>query len=125
MKNKIIVAVFVVLMMVAIAGLPFVVHASGNHEHTTVNNTTVVIPQTFTQRVYADSSGTALAIATSQLICDAGTKKSQVSVGVGVYDDSEAFSFGGCKSISNFTIRGSVGKEDNEVGYGFGASWKF
>jgi hypothetical protein len=102
--------------------VPYLAKADNPHEHEITN---IIIPQSFTQRVTEQAPGVALAIATSQLICDAGTHKNQVSIGLGSFKDDEAIALGGCKSFDNMTIKGSVGNENGRVGYGLGASFKF
>ena len=116
---KIPVLIMLVLAMLTFAFLPYMVQASGAH-HATPNITNI-----YQSAKKVIQSGTALGLAASQHVCDSGTAKSQVSVGVGSYDGSQALSVGACKSINNTTINGSVGQEDGKTGFGVGFSVKF
>ena len=118
MKWIVAVAVILILMF---ALIPFPSEASGNH-HGVTNNMTIIHQSAIT---VIEQSGVALGLAASQHVCDSGTKKSQVSIGVGSYDGANALSLGACKSINNTTINGSIGQEDGKTGYGLGFSVKF
>jgi hypothetical protein len=119
---KTLIAASILFIILGVAFLPYLVQADNRHEHEITN---IIIPQSFTQRVIEQAPGVALAIATSQLICDAGTRKNQVSIGLGSFEDDEAIALGGCKSFDNVTIKGSIGNEGGHVGYGLGFSAKF
>lgn len=121
-QMKILIAASILFIILGTAFLPYLVKAGENHHG---SHTTIIIPQTFTQRVTEQAPGVALAIATSQLVCDAGTRKNQVSIGLGSFEGDEAIALGGCKSFDNITIKGSVGNENGHVGYGAGFSVKF
>jgi len=112
--------------LLLLALFPISALAGGSHTHeTTVNVTNVYPTQSVSQTVSTKVSGVALGIATSQLVFDAGTSKTQISAGIGSFDDSDALAVGIGKKIDNLMLNGSIGFEDGKKGYGAGVSFKF
>ena len=101
-------------LLILLALFPLLASASSSHHHhseSTVNNTY--------NNVIQDPSGVALGIATSSLICNTGTRKNQLSIGVGSYGDAEAVAIGSCKRLGkDTTLNLSVGAESGNVGLG-------
>jgi len=112
------------LIVILACLLPTLVLGGGghhhNHESTTVTNNTVVTKQ-------VDTSGVALSIAAAQHQFDWGTYKLQGAVGFGGYDNSNAISLGVGKRLGKdrMLLNGSVGIENNKLGYGAGMNWRF
>lgn len=71
--------------------------------------------------------GIATAIANSQHSFNWGTKAWQGSVGTGLYNDSNALSFGMGKRYGRMLFNGSIGSESGSDEYSFGAgiNWQF
>ncbi len=92
--------------------------AWGSRDHTTVNHYT-------NYHNSEKASGTALAIATANHTFYWGVKKTQASIAVGQYDGESAVSIGIGKRFDGLLINGSIGSEDNKVGYGAGFNWHF
>jgi len=109
--------------LLLLALFPVFAYAGGSHH--TVEQTIII--QNTTERVIEKVSqkGVALGIATSQLIFDASTSKTQIAAGVGVFDESDAIAVGLAKKVDNLMLIGSIGWEDGRKGYGAGVSFKF
>ena len=72
-----------------------------------------------------ENKGVALAIAKSQHNFDWSTEKWQGSLGTGSYDGQDAISIGVGKRFSNVLLNGSIGRESDKYGYGFGINMRF
>ena len=118
---KIMAMTVLVLCMIVFSLLPFVAQASGNHHES--NQTIINIAQP--SITINNQSGVALALSANATLCDAGTKKNQLSVGVGEYEGSQAISVAGCKSFDNITVKVLAGSEDGDKGYSVGFGVKF
>jgi len=94
-----------------------IAYSSEYHKHTAINASTIPAPE--------KANGTALAIAMSQLSFDWSTKDYQAGVGLGNFNDQDAISIGFGKRVDRLLINGSVGRESNKYGYGFGVNWHF
>lgn len=71
------------------------------------------------------ANGAALAIAMSQLSFDWSTKSYQAGIGLGSFNGNDAISLGIGKRVDRMLINGSIGREGNKYGYGFGVSFHF
>jgi len=70
-------------------------------------------------------NGVALGIAMSQLGFDWGTSSYQAGVSVGSFDTNDAISIGLGKRVDRVLLNGSIGREGNKYGYGFGLRFHF
>lgn len=71
------------------------------------------------------ANGVALGIAMSQLGFDWSTKAVQAGIGLGSFDGQDAISLGIGKRVDRLLINGSIGREGNKYGYGFGLRLHF
>lgn len=105
------------IFLVALLTLPFLVEASRYHVEVTE-----VIEQTI---VNEETSGVALSIAASQHHFDYGTHSWQGSVGVGYFDSEQAISGALAKRFNDVLLNGSIGRESDNTGVGFGVNVRF
>jgi len=85
----------------------------------------VYIGQSDTPTNAVNQDGVALGIAMSQLGFDWGTSSYQAGVGVGSFDTNDAISIGLGKRVDRVLLNGSIGREGNKYGYGFGVRFHF
>lgn len=119
---------------------PITVYASGSHDHETINITNNVtlpsmsinvpsphIPDLQPRAIKTKHriTGVALGIASAQHAFDWSTDKSQLSVGIGQYDGSEAISVGVGRRFGEILVNGSLGKEGSKTGLGAGFLLRF
>jgi len=80
---------------------------------------------TSTQIMEKSSTGVPSAIAAAQHNYYWGKSDLQGSVGMGVFDNKAAFSFGLAKKYKKTLINGSISNEEGKIGGGVGINWIF
>jgi len=100
------------ILMIIMLSLSTQICASGNKTVHTTNNTYTSIE---------DARGVAIAIASAQHNFDYGTYSWQGSVGVGMYKEEEAVSFGVAKRVGKVLMNGSATPDS----VGVGVNWRW
>ena len=112
-NNKFIIFFAILFVLFFVANIAY---SSGNH-HSAIIEKSVTINKA--------TNGAALAIAMSQLGFEWGTKSFQAGIGLGSFDGQDAVSIGVGKRVDRILINGSIGREGNKYGYGFGLRFHF
>lgn len=112
------ITLFFIVLIHAI--LPCLAQAHTENDQPTVQETVI-------RNSYYQVSGVALAIANSQLQFDSTTYQTQLGVGAGNFDGSNALSVGVAKRFCEHCplVNGSIGQEGDKTGVGVGFTLRF